>query len=129
MTGNGWRRGLGNLARDVLRILFVYALVLQTLAPLAVVRAEANSNLQGHAILCSAMAEAGADQPVKAPVRIVHDCLSCCLGTVVGVLDAPTELPVLARFSLPIASRAPTALILPEQSGSPPPQRAPPSFA
>ena len=96
---------------------------------LGLARAEAHGGLEGHAVLCSSMAETDAGQPAKSPVQIVHDCLSCCLGSLVGVLGAPAELPTAARFSLPIASLAPTLVILPEQAGSPPPQRAPPSFA
>jgi len=129
MTRAGWRQGPGDLARDVLRVLFVYALVLQTLAPLAVAPADARDSLGDHAVLCSAMAGAGAEQPVKAPARIVHDCLSCCLASVAGVLMAPAELPEPANFPLLLAPAAPMALALPARTGSPPPQRAPPGFA
>ncbi|SCM75643.1 conserved hypothetical protein [uncultured Pleomorphomonas sp.] len=129
MAGAGRRQGLGDLARDVVRVLFAYALVLQTLAPLAVAQADARDGLGGHSVLCSAMAGTDAQQPAKAPARIVHDCLSCCLGSVAGVLPAPAELPEPARFPLLAASFVSEAPALPARAGSPPPQRAPPGFA
>ncbi len=126
MTRTGWRQALGELARNVMRVVFVYALVLQTLAPLAVARAEARDGLGGHAVVCSAMAGAGAASPAEAPAPIVHDCLSCCLGSVVGVLPIPSGIAEPAGFLLLLASDAPIAVIRPVPAGGPPPQRAPP---
>ncbi|WP_026789475.1 DUF2946 family protein [Pleomorphomonas oryzae] len=117
------------MARDVTRVLFIYALVLQGLAPLAMIQAEARDGLNGHGVLCSAMMQTGVEHPAKAPVHVVHDCLSCCLGSVVGVLPTPTELREPASFSWVPTSLTPEAFVLPARAGSPPPQRAPPSLA
>ncbi|WP_370674846.1 DUF2946 family protein [Pleomorphomonas sp. PLEO] len=129
MTRNGWRQGLRDLARDVTRVLFVYALVLQTLAPLAAAQAEARDGLGAYPVLCSAMAGADTQLPVKAPARIVHDCLSCCLGSAVGVLAAPAALPEPTGFPLLLAPAVPKAPIVPVRAGRPPSQRAPPGLA
>lgn len=128
MTPGGWRQGLGDLARDVMRVLFIYAIVLQTLAPLAVAQAEAGDGLKGHRILCSAMAGAGSEQPAKAPALVVHDCLSCCLGSMIAILAVPSEWVEPISYSLPIVSSAPKVPVLPTRVGSPPPQRAPPGL-
>lgn len=129
MTRTGWRQGLADLARDVMRVLFVYALVLQTLAPLAMAQAETGNGLRAHAVLCSAMARTGMEQPAKAPAQIVHDCLSCCLGSVLAVLPRPAALHEPAISSPSLASVGPEAFVLPARAGSPPPQRAPPRLA
>lgn len=126
MTGEGWRQGLGDLARDVMRVLFIYAIVLQTLAPLAVAQAEAGDGLKAHAFLCSAMVEPGPEQPAKAPAPVVHDCLSCFLNGVVAILAVPGEWGEPSNFPLQVASYAPQVPMLPAKVGSPPPQRAPP---
>lgn len=123
MTGSGWRQELRDLARDAMRVLFVYALALQTLVPLAA--AQASDNPGGPPVLCSAMAAA---HPAQAPARIVHDCLSCCLGGAVGVLPAPAELPEPTGFSLLPAPAASKILVLPALAGRSPSQRAPPDL-
>lgn len=127
MTRTGWRHGLGELARNVGRVMLIYVLVLQTLMPIAVAHAEARNNLEDHPTLCSAMAGNGAMQPAGAP--IVHDCLACCLGSVVGDLAPSTELPEPAGFPRLLAPVALKALVLSASLGGPPPQRAPPSLS
>ncbi len=128
MTRTDWRHGLGELARNVGRVVLVYVLVLQTLMPLAVARAEARDNPEDHPVVCSAMAGSDAVQPAGAPARIVHDCLACCLAGVVGALAPSTELPEPAGFPLPLAPAALKALVLSASAGGPPPQRAPPGL-
>lgn len=128
MTPEGWRQGLRDLARDVMRVLFVYALVLQTLAPLAALQAEAGDGLKGRAVLCSVMAGAGPEQPAKTPAPVVHDCLSCCLGSMVAILAVPGEWVEPANYPLPVVSSVPKVPVLPTRVGSPPPQRAPPGL-
>ncbi|WP_143741527.1 DUF2946 family protein [Pleomorphomonas diazotrophica] len=128
MRRTGWQEGIRGLTRDVMRVLFVYALVMQALAPLAVARAEARSDLGSHhLVLCSAMADAAEPAEVP-PTRVAHDCLSCCLGSVVATFVVPAEPPQPARFSLWLAPVAPTMLVRLESAGGPPPQRAPPGI-
>ncbi|MCM5558685.1 hypothetical protein [Pleomorphomonas sp. JP5] len=127
MRGNGRREELAGLAGSLLRVLFVYALVLQVLAPLAVAHAEGRDGYRF--TLCSVIAEADRTQPVEDPVRIAHDCLSCCLGSVVAALPVPMiGLPQPARFPLRLRSVEPEAPLRTAPDGGPPPQRAPPSL-
>lgn len=129
MRRSGWSQGLGDLARDVMRVLFVYALVLQTLAPLAIAQTSARDGVEGHSILCSAIAGPRVEQPAQMPVQIVHDCLSCCLASAVGILPSPVELPEPAVFSLQLTPLAPKVFTALARAGCPPPQRAPPDLA
>ena len=128
MTGNDRRQGLAGLACSLMRVLFVYALLLQALAPLAIARAEARDGIDGGLVLCSAMAGTGAAQPGEEPARIAHDCLSCCLGSVVADLPAPVGLLERARFALWLRPAAPETALRLTPAGGPPPQRAPPGF-
>lgn len=129
MRGNDRSQGLGDLARDVMRALFVYALMLQTLAPLAIAQMDGRDRIEGQPVLCSAIAGSYTGQPTKTPARIVHDCLSCCLASAVGILTSPAQLPSPAVFSQQLTYLAPELLIAPARSGWPPPQRAPPDLA
>lgn len=129
MTRNGWRKGLGDLARDVTGVLLVYALMLQMLTPAAFAQAEARDGLEKHAILCSAMAGAASENPGKAPTQVVHNCLSCCLAGAVAILTPPAQLPAPASYCLEVSPLAPTDLGTPSYRGGPPPQRAPPGIA
>lgn len=126
MASTDWQKALGDLARDVLRVLFVYALLLQTLVPVALAQAEGRDGLAVHSVLCSAAVGTSSEKPVKAPVRVVHDCLACCLGNTVAILASPAEWPEPTGFQLPRDHLAPGALHLPTRAASPPPQRAPP---
>lgn len=129
MTGKDRRQGLATLACSLMRVLFVYALVLQALAPLSVARAEARGNVDGdHLVLCSATAGVDAARPVEGPARIAHDCLSCCLGGIVAALPVPVGLPEPAQFPLWLKPAAPEVLLRLMPAGGPPPQRAPPGL-
>lgn len=129
MTGDSWRQGLAGVACSVMRVLFVYALVLQSLAPLSVARAEARDSAGGgHLVLCSAMAGTDTAQPGEEPVRVAHDCLSCCLGSIVAALPVPAGLPAPTRFALWLKPAAPEVVLRLTPAGGPPPQRAPPGF-
>ena len=126
MARTGWQ-GLGELARDLMRVLFVYALLLQALVPLAVARAEARDTAGLHqAVLCSAMTGAGETLPGKAPARVARDCVSCCMMSVAGILPVPGSIIDPPRFALLLAPAAPTPPVLSVRPGGPPPQRAPP---
>ena len=129
MARTDWGHGLGELARDVMRVLFVYALVLQTLAPLALARAETRDGLSDHATLCSTMADVGVTDPANTPVRVVHDCLACCVGSVAATLAPPIELSEPTGFSRLRELHAPRAFARLALAGGPPPQRAPPDLA
>ena len=126
MTGNDWRQGL---AGSLMRVLFVYALLLQALAPLSIARAEARESIDGHLVLCSAMAVADATRPGEAPVRIAYDCLSCCLGSLVAALPTPVGLSETARLASWLRPAMPEVVLRLTPAGGPPPQRAPPGFA
>ena len=129
MTGNDRRQGLAGLACSLMRVLFVYALLLQALAPLAIARAEARDGIDGGLVLCSAMAGAGAAQPGEEPARIAHDCLSCCLGSLVADLPPPVGLPERARLASWLGPAMLAVILRLMLAGGPPPQRAPPGFA
>lgn len=129
MTGNDRRQGLAGLACSVMRVLFVYALLLQALAPLAIARAEARDGTDSHLVLCSAMTGAEAAPAGQGPVRITHDCLCCCLGNIVADLPPPSALPEPTRFASWLEPAMPEVIPRLAPPGGPPPQRAPPDFA
>jgi hypothetical protein len=126
MASTDWQKALGDLARDVLRVLFVYALLLQTLVPVALAQTAGFDGLSAHSVLCSATSGTSPEKPVKAPVQIVHDCLACCLGNAVAILASPVEWPEPTGFELPSDHLAPQSLHVPARAANPPPQRAPP---
>ena len=72
--------------------------------------------------------ELAAAQPGEEPARIAHDCLSCCLGSIVADLPTPVGLPERARFALWLRPAAPETVLRLTPAGGPPPQRAPPGF-
>ncbi len=126
MKRSGWRQGLGDLVRDVTRVLFVYALVLQTLAPVAIARAEASNGFANYGVLCVAMVGDSAEKPANLPLQIVHNCLSCCLGSPVAILSAPAELPRATSYGLLRSPPVPKSMVWLARGDVPPPQRAPP---
>jgi hypothetical protein len=127
MTRGGWRRGLAELGRDVLRVLLVYALLLPMLLPVALMRVEASAPSVIVHSLCAAMPQADDDQPSKTTVSV--DCLLCCLVPVTGLPPQAAALPAPAEVVLPLrrTQAMTTVRLVPE--GEPPPQRAPPRLA
>ena len=127
MTRGGWRRGLAELGRDVLRVLLVYAQLLPMLVPVALVRAEASAPSVIVHSLCAAMPHAADDQPAKTTVSV--DCLLCCLVPAAGLPPQAVAQPAPAEVVLPLrrTQAAKAVRLVPE--GEPPPQRAPPRLA
>lgn len=126
MKRSGWQQGLVDLARDVTRVLFVYALVLQMLAPVAIARAEAGNGFANYGVLCVAMVGDSAEKPANLPLQIVHNCLSCCLGSPVAILAPPVELPQATSYGPVQSPPVPKGMVWSARSDVPPPQRAPP---
>ena len=127
MARGGWRRGLAELSREVLRVLLVYALLLPMLVPVALARAEAATLAAGVHSLCSAMPQAADGQPSKTTVSV--DCLLCCLVPAVGLPPQATALPAPAEVVLPLRRILAATIVRLVPEGDPPPQRAPPRLA
>ena len=126
MTRGGWRRGLAELGRDVLRVLLVYALLLPMLLPVALMRVEASAPSVIVHSLCAAMPQADDDQPSKTTVSV--DCLLCCLASAPGLVPAAAR-PTPAEVVLPLRRTQATTTVRLVPEGDPPPQRAPPRLA
>ncbi len=130
MAGGDWRPTQASLTRSLMRVLLVYALLVQALVPLSVARSEAYEGVGGSALLLCSMT-GGADnaaQPAEKPARIAHDCLSCCFGTVTAALAPPAGLAEPAGFHLPVKLVAPRVIVRRLEAGGPPPQRGPPGL-
>lgn len=127
MARGGWRRGLAETGRDVLRVLLVYALLLPMLVPVALVRAEASAPSVIVHSLCSAMPQAAGDQPDKSTVSV--DCLLCCLVPAAGLPPQAAAQPAPAEVVLPLRRTQATTTVRLVPEGDPPPQRAPPRLA
>lgn len=127
MARGGWRWGLAETGRDVLRVLLVYALLLPMLVPVALVRAEASAPSVIVHSLCSAMPQAAGDQPEKSTVSV--DCLLCCLVPAAGLPPQAATLPAPAEAVLPLRRVHATTIVRLVPEGEPPPQRAPPRLA
>lgn len=129
MAPVGWRDALRLLARDALRVVVAYALVLQMLAPIAMARAASDDAFAIGLPICSTLLPIDAEQPGKAPAPTSHNCMLCCLTQSVGIL--PTVATVAEPLSLAVALTLDTAVAgvkLAFDTGTPP-QRAPPVLA
>ncbi len=127
MARGGWRWGLAELGRDMLRVLLVYALLLPMLVPVALVRAEASAPSVIVHSLCSAMPQAADDQPEKSTVSV--DCLLCCLVPAAGLPPQAAAQPAPAEVVLPLRRILAAKAVRLVVRGDPPPQRAPPRLA
>ena len=127
MVRGVWRQGLAELARDVTRVLLVYALLLPMLAPVALARAEAATLAAGVHSLCLAMPRAADDQPEKSTVSV--DCLLCCLVPAAGLPPQAAAQPAPVEVVLPLRRILATTTVRLVPEGEPPPQRAPPRLA
>lgn len=131
MAGGDWQPMQARLTRSLMRVLLVYALLLQALVPLSVARSEVREGVGGGAfVLCSM--NGGTDnvaRPAEKPARIAHDCLSCCFGTVTAALAPQAGLTEPVGFHLPVKLAAPSVVVRRLEAGGPPPQRGPPGLA
>ncbi len=127
MAPVGWRDALRLLARDALRVVVAYALVLQMLAPIAVARAAADGSLALGQPICSTVLPIDAEKPGKAPDQISHNCMLCCLSQSVGIL--PAVATMAEPLSLAVVLKLVTISVGVTQTPDPgtPPQRAPPT--
>ena len=130
MAGGDWQPTQARLTRSLMRVLLVYALLLQALVPLSVARSEAHEGVGGGAFLLCSMTGGvdNAAQPAEKPARIAPDCLSCCFGTVPAALAPPAGLAEPAGFYLPVKLVAPSVIVRRFEAGGPPPQRSPPGL-
>lgn len=129
MAPVGWRDALRLLARDALRVVVAYALVLQMLAPIAMARAASDDTLAASLPICSTMLPIGGEQPGKAPAQTSHNCMLCCLAQAIGIL--PTMATIAEPLRLAVVVKLDATSVgetLAYDTGTPP-QRAPPLLA
>jgi hypothetical protein len=126
MAPVGWRDALRLLARDALRVVVAYALVLQMLAPIAMARAASDDTLAIGLPICSTMLPIDAEQPGKAPAQTAHNCMLCCLTQSVGILPTVATIAEPLRLAVVLKLDATSAGVKLAYDTGTPPQRAPP---